>query len=133
MSGLAERQAELVAALVADAAVPPGFDTVLVDAARGALLRKRAGEVARVWPMLAASFGASWQPAFASWAATRPTQGALRDGWDFASSLPLTGSAAAEYAERQAVQRYDGRSAPTQRRRLAAALRLRWVRMRDQI
>ena len=133
MSGLAERQAVLVAALATGAPVPPGFDARLVHAARKALLRKRAGEVARVWPMLAASFGASWQAVFADWAATRPTHGALRDGWDFARSLPLTGPAAAERAERDAVLRYDGRSAPMPRRRLASALRLRWVRARTPI
>ena len=50
----------LVAALTAGAPVPPGFDARLVEAARVALLRKRAGEVARQWPQLAAALGAGW-------------------------------------------------------------------------
>ncbi|MEU8189675.1 hypothetical protein AB0C00_20620, partial [Micromonospora carbonacea] len=47
---LAARQAELVAALVAGGPLPPGFVPAPVDAARRALLRKRAGDVARHWP-----------------------------------------------------------------------------------
>jgi hypothetical protein len=70
---------------------------------------------------------------FAEWAATRPTHGALRDGWDFARSLPLAGPAAVERAERDATLRYDGQWAPIPRRRLASALRLRWVRARTRI
>ncbi|MEU8609172.1 hypothetical protein AB0C29_14320, partial [Actinoplanes sp. NPDC048791] len=60
MTSLAERQAELVAALTGGAAVPPGFDARLVEAARVALLRKRAGEVARQWPDLVHALGAGW-------------------------------------------------------------------------
>lgn len=97
---LGERQAELVAALVAGAAVPPGFDVGLVESARLALLRKRAGDVARHWPRLAASFGARWPEVFAEWAAGRPPQGGWQDGMDLARSLPLTGAAAAELAAR---------------------------------
>lgn len=85
-----------------------------------ALLRKRAGEVSRQWPMLAAGFGDAWQRAFAEWAATRPAQGSLRDGWDFARELltrgGLPGIAAAELAGREATMRYDGASAPKPRR-----------------
>jgi hypothetical protein len=121
---LADRQAALVAALAAGAPVPPGFDTRLVGVARDALLRKRAGEVARAWPMLAQAHGDRWRAVFADWAATRPTNGSLRDGWDLARSLaPLTGPAAAELAAREAAWRYDGRSAPVPRGRL-----FRWVR-----
>ncbi|MFC5945892.1 hypothetical protein ACFPZ4_31085, partial [Micromonospora harpali] len=46
---LAARQAELVAALVAGGPLPAGFAPTPVDAARRALLRKRAGDVARHW------------------------------------------------------------------------------------
>lgn len=135
MSGdLAERQAALVAALTAGAAVPPGFDARLVEAARTALLRKRAGEVARHWPELAAATGAAgtgaaasgadgtggWVAQFAEWAATRPTGGAFRDGWDLARELAARGSlpasAADELAACEARWRYDGRTAPRPRR-----------------
>ena len=47
---LAARQAALVAALVAGAPDPPGFDPARLAAARRALLRKRAGEAAKHWP-----------------------------------------------------------------------------------
>jgi hypothetical protein len=117
---LAERQAELVAALTSGAPVPPGFDERLVEAARVALLRKRAGEVARQWPLLAAAFGKRWTGEFAQWAAGRPTQGSLRDGWDLARDLvardALPALAGEELATREAAWRYDGASAPRPRR-----------------
>lgn len=117
---LADRQAALVKALTSGQPVPNGFDGLRVEAARAALLRKRAGEVARQWPMLAAGFGARWKPEFAEWAAARPTQGSLRDGWDLARDLrarhALPAVAAAELAEREAAWRYDGDSAPRPRR-----------------
>ena len=123
---LAARQAALVAALTSGARVPPGFDPRLVGAAREALLRKRAGEVALAWPMLAATQGDRWRAVFREWAANRPTNGSLRDGWDLARSLaPLTGTAAAELASREAAWRYDGRSAPVPRGKLSG-----WARRR---
>ena len=79
MSSLAERQTALVRALTAGQPVPPGFDGTRVEAARVALLRKRAGEVARQWPMLATTLGPRWLPGFTDCAAARPTQGVLRD------------------------------------------------------
>jgi hypothetical protein len=117
---LATRQAELVEALTSAKPVPEGFDAFKVDAARVALLRKRAGEVARQWPMLAAGFGDRWKASFSSWAATRPTPGSLRDGWDFARDLDGRGElpaiAGAELAEREARWSYDGSAAPRTRR-----------------
>jgi hypothetical protein len=91
-----------------------------VEAARVALLRKRAGEVARQWPLLAAGLGGGWARQFGEWAATRPTQGSLRDGWDLARALlardALPPAAAEELAAREAAWRYDGASAPQPRR-----------------
>ncbi|MCA2212234.1 hypothetical protein [Jidongwangia harbinensis] len=115
---LAERQAGLVAALTAGAPVPEGFDGRLVGVARVALLRKRAGDVAWQWPLLAAGHGAEWTGTFARWAARRPTNGSLRDGWDFARELgaALPALAGAELAAREAEWRYDGTSAPRRRR-----------------
>ncbi|MBE1492114.1 hypothetical protein [Plantactinospora soyae] len=124
---LADRQAALVATLVAGAPVPPGFDVRLVGAARSALLGKRAGDVARSWPLLAAGLGERWPAVFARWAATRPTQGSLRDGWDLARELagegPLPTPAAEELAVREVRWRYDGTAAP-RRRGLPAVHRL---------
>ncbi|RSM72141.1 hypothetical protein DMB66_05915 [Actinoplanes sp. ATCC 53533] len=120
MTSLARRQAELVAALTAGAAVPPGFDARLVEAARVALLRKRAGEVARQWPELAHALGAGWFRQWSAWAATRPTRGSLRDGWDLARELAarqeLPAEAGAELAVREAVMSYDGEAPPRARR-----------------
>jgi len=117
---LAIRQARLVEALTAGKRVPDGFDGFRFEAARVALLRKRAGEVSRQWPMLAAGFGERWMPEFAEWAAARPTQGSLRDGWDLARDLlardALPSIAAEELAEREAAWHYDGAAAPKPRR-----------------
>ncbi|NBE83583.1 hypothetical protein [Micromonospora rubida] len=117
---LAARQAELVATLVAGGPLPPGFAPGPVDAARRALLRKRAGDVARHWPLLAAGLGAAWPATFVGWAAGRPTNGSLRDGWDLARELrgrdELPPLGAEELAAREAVSRYDGAGAPRRRR-----------------
>src|SRR5262249_44037118 len=81
---LAVQQEGLVAALVAGGDVPDGFDAVRVAAAARALRRKRAGEVARAWPMVAAAYGSGWTATFASWAADCPPRGSWLDGYDFA-------------------------------------------------
>ncbi|WP_316689101.1 hypothetical protein [Pseudonocardia sp. H11422] len=111
-SGLAARQAELVAALVAGGPLPAGFDAGRVAVARRALLRKPAGEAARVWPLLAASLGPAWPGTFAAHADGHPPAGALRDGWDLARALRAGGEpgdgGAAELAEREVGRRYDG-------------------------
>lgn len=119
MSDLAAQQQALVAALVAGAALPAGFDAEAVQAATSALRRKRAGEVARTWPFLAASYGDAWVPAFAAWAADRPPNGSLRDGWDFArSALPsLRPLALEELSSRERAFTYDGASPPVPRRK----------------
>jgi hypothetical protein len=122
MTSLADRQAALVAALVAGAPIPDGFDPRLIDTTRRALLRKRSGEVARHWPLLAASFGARWPAVFAEWAGGRPTRGSFQDGLALARSLPLTGAAAEELAEREAALR------PGVRHRLTRAFRRRAAR-----
>ncbi|WP_319462229.1 hypothetical protein [Micromonospora sp. RTP1Z1] len=117
---LATRQAELVATLVAGGPLPSGFAPAPVDAARRALRRKRGGDVARHWPLLAAGLGTAWPATFADWAADRPTHGSLRDGWDLARELRDRGIlpplGAEELAAREAVTRYDGRNAPRPRR-----------------
>ena len=119
---LARRQSELVAALVADAAAPAGFDPTRVDATRRALLRKRAGEAATVWPLLAASLGEAWNREFATHRSGHEPVGSLRDGWHVARAFDergeLSAEAAAELAHREAELSYDGRTTP-RRRRLA--------------
>lgn len=110
---LATRQAALIAALVAGGEIPAGFDHARVSAARRALLVKRAGEVAVVWPLLATSFGADWPDRFVTWADARPPLGPLRDGWDFARALADAGElpelAVTELTEREGGWRWLGR------------------------
>ena len=55
---LADEQAALVRALVGGGPVPGGFDAGRVAATSAALVRKRAREVARAWPVLAAELDA---------------------------------------------------------------------------
>lgn len=121
---LAERQAALVAALVADAPDPPGFDPARLAVARRALLRKRAGEAAKHWPVLAASLGPRWSTVFAVHHVGREPVGGLRDGWHLARALrpDLSADAAAELRDREALWRYDS-AGPPRPRRIRAALR----------
>ncbi|MEV0811088.1 hypothetical protein, partial [Micromonospora sp. NPDC050200] len=122
---MAARQAELVAALVAGAPTPAGFAPAPVQAARVALLGKRSGEVARHWPLLAAALGGTWWDTFREWAADRPTNGSLRDGWDLARALRERGTlpplGAEELVAREAGSRYDGHHPPRPRRLPAVA------------
>ena len=124
---LARTQASLVAALVAGAPTPPGFDEQLVRATAASLRVKRAGEVAHAWPALATSLGPQWMSTFASWAAGRPPAGSLRDGWELARSLDRQGTLAdaarVELATREVRLRYadDG---PPRPRRLPAVRRV---------
>ena len=80
---LAGRQAELVAALVAGAPDPAGFDRDRLAAARRALVRKRAGEAAKQWPLLAAIAGAAVDDSVAAQprVASRPVLCGTAGGW----------------------------------------------------
>ncbi|WP_144121324.1 hypothetical protein [Catellatospora sichuanensis] len=122
--GLARRQEELVRALVAGAAMPAGFDAGAVAATQTALLRKRAEDVARTWPRLAASAGAGqWPRVFSAWAAGHAPLGSLRDGWDYARANPPGDAAATrELALRELLWTYDGENSPRPRRGPAARL-----------
>ncbi|GAA3244977.1 DUF692 domain-containing protein [Pseudonocardia petroleophila] len=124
-TGLADRQAALVAGLVADGPYPAGHDPARLDAVRRALLRKRAGEAAKQWPLLAASHGDRWPAVFAEHRDGCEPVGALRDGWDVARALDDLGPAAArELAGRESALRYDGRSTPLPRLRTRLRRRL---------
>jgi hypothetical protein len=136
-SGLADRQAALVSALVAGEPDPGGLDPAPLEATRRALLRKRAGLAAKEWPRLAAALGDGWAAAFADrFAGVPPTDG-LREGWDLARDLRSRGAlnprATAELAEREATLRYDGRTAPVRRARFATALRRGITRIRRML
>ena len=118
---LAAAQAALVAALTTGAPPPPGFDAARLDVTARALMRKRAGDVARAWPRLAAGYGTRWVTVFATWARHRPTRGSWLDGWDFAraqrESLPP--GAALELLLCEAAWRYHGSATPRRRRAFA--------------
>jgi hypothetical protein len=90
---LAAEQAALVRALVDGGPVPAGFDQERVRATAAALARKRAREVARAWPALAAELGDDFTARFLADAARRPPPakgGALADGLAFAGALART-------------------------------------------
>jgi hypothetical protein len=91
---LAAEQAALVRALVGGGPVPGGFDPERVRATSAALGRKRAREVARAWPVLAAELGGDFVGRFLAFAARRPPPGrggALADGLAFARALARSG------------------------------------------
>jgi len=74
--------------------VPGGFDSGRVAATSAALGRKRAREVARAWPVLAADLGEDFTGRFLADTARRPppaTGGVLADGLTFARSLARQG------------------------------------------
>jgi hypothetical protein len=90
---LAAEQATLVRALVGGGPVPDGFDRDRVRATAAALARKRAREVARAWPALAAELGDDFTAWFLADAARWPPPakgGALADGLAFAGALART-------------------------------------------
>jgi hypothetical protein len=124
--GLAAQQAALVAALVEGSELPAGFDEQRLEATRAALLRKRAGEVATAWPLLAASYGTNWPRVFTAWAGKHAPNGSLRDGWDFARSAgdALPSLAREELSAREQEFSYDGTSPPRRKRRASLRDRL---------
>lgn len=83
-SGLAERQAALVRALVAGGPVPPGFDPATVQATAAALLRKRARETAAHYPALVHATGPDFTARYIDWACGRPKAGTIADALAFA-------------------------------------------------
>ncbi|WP_062979014.1 hypothetical protein [Nocardia flavorosea] len=83
-TGLAERQAALVRALVADGTVPPGFDPAAVQATAEALLRKRARETAAHYPALVHATGPDFTARYVDWARGHPKAGIVTDALAFA-------------------------------------------------
>lgn len=86
-SDLARQQADLLRALSGTAEAPPDFDRGRLAVAAESLARKRAGAVARAWPMLTAELGPDFAPTFRAFAAQHPLPPdgqPLRDGLEFA-------------------------------------------------
>lgn len=89
-AGLAARQRELVAALVAGARPPADMDGERVRVQAAALLRKRGRGVARVQPDLAAALGPGFGRAFLDYAHDRtgpPPDSTAADALEFARYL----------------------------------------------
>jgi hypothetical protein len=85
---------------VGDGIAPRGFDASRVQAAAGALLRKRAHSVARAWPGLARSLGPWFDERFTEYAQARPIlqSGPIVDGRTFARALARDGHLADDAA-----------------------------------
>ncbi|MBE1587670.1 hypothetical protein ACFPOI_40795 [Nonomuraea angiospora] len=86
---LAEAQGRVVAALVAGAELPRGFDPERMRAQASSLVAKRRGIVARIRPDAAAAAGPDLPAAFAAYARFRsePPPGYRADADDFAAWL----------------------------------------------
>ncbi|MFC9550011.1 hypothetical protein ACFTWF_04095 [Rhodococcus sp. NPDC056960] len=91
MTGLAERQAALVRALVAAGEMPDGFDRDALDIASTALLRKRSGEVGAHLPDVRAACGDRFFALFAAWAEGRPKVSTHADADAFTAHLVSIG------------------------------------------
>lgn len=90
---LQQQQADLMAALAGNAAVPAGFDASRVQATRTALAAKRRQAVAHVWPALAQWLGPDYTAHFTRYASHVPLPaegGPLADGRAFARWLAPT-------------------------------------------
>ncbi|MGV9669027.1 MULTISPECIES: hypothetical protein [unclassified Gordonia (in: high G+C Gram-positive bacteria)] len=89
---LAERQEELVRALVAGGAAPEGIDAARLRITEEALLRKRAGEVARRLPLARAELGCRFGELFVEWARGRPRRPGDEEAGAFTEHLIAVGA-----------------------------------------
>ncbi|GAA3125952.1 hypothetical protein GCM10010466_16050 [Planomonospora alba] len=98
---LARAQAELLAALVAGAGAPAGFDAGRLRIQTASLIAKRRSVVARLRPDLAAALAGDFAEEFAAYARSRPKPpgGYRADAGEFAEHLRRTGRIAAGPAE----------------------------------
>jgi hypothetical protein len=119
---LAARQADLVAALVADAEVPAGLDAEQVRIQSAALVRKRGRSVALAAPELAAALGADYAAAFADYAAGRPARGgSAHDAAEFARYLLSESAPGRDRRVRKTARRVRGRRTRRRTARRCAA------------
>ncbi|MFE5703177.1 hypothetical protein [Rhodococcus koreensis] len=91
MTGLADRQAALVRALVASGEPPEGFDRSALGIASKALLRKRSGEVGECIPHVRAACGERFVVLFTAWAEGRPKVSTRADAAAFTAHLESIG------------------------------------------
>lgn len=118
---LAERQAELVAALVCGDPAPPGFDAEGVALTARTLVRKRWAAVRRHWPVATADvIGGDARAAaddFAAWAGEHRASsglplGGYADGFAFLTWLEAAGRLPAVAAAELALARLTWACAP---------------------
>lgn len=111
---LAQAQAGLLAALVAGAPVPAGFDADRLAVQRRALTAKRADVVAKVAPELPRILGEkAYRSAFAAYARGRPlTDGHRRDALDFVRHVLDEGGADGRGTRRELRRWWRERSGP---------------------
>ncbi len=87
VSDLGSRQSELVRALVAGGPLPIGFDSDALSLASAALLRKRAGAVARRLPIEASVLGDRFGSLFVTWARSCPHSDSAQEAREFLDHL----------------------------------------------
>ncbi|MEV6579613.1 DUF692 domain-containing protein [Streptomyces sp. NPDC051582] len=121
-----EEQGALLAALVAGAQAPEGFDRERVRVQARALAAKRAGVVAKLAPELPGILGgeAPYREAFVGYARSRPmTAGYRRDALDFAEHLLIRDLPADPAARRRLTSWWRDRVGARPPRRI-----VRWAR-----
>ncbi|WNI28528.1 DUF692 domain-containing protein [Streptomyces sp. ITFR-6] len=115
---VAVAQSSLLAALVAGAPVPEGFDHQRLGVQSRALAAKRADVVAKVAPELPEILGPDYRDAFLAYARTRPmSAGYRRDALDFAERLLVAGRPEDDAARRRLTYWWQDRAAPRPPRR----------------
>ncbi|WP_338892745.1 hypothetical protein [Rhodococcus sovatensis] len=87
MSDLGSRQSELVRALVAGGPLPIGFDSDALSVASTALVRKRAGAVARHLPIEASMLGDRFGSLFVTWERSHPRSNSAQEAREFLDYL----------------------------------------------
>lgn len=87
VSNLGSRQHELVRALVAGGPLPIGFDSDALSVASAALVRKRAGAVARHVPIEASMLGDRFGSLFATWERSHPRSNSAQEAREFLDYL----------------------------------------------
>ena len=103
---LRDQQAALLAALVANGPVPPGWNAERVHAMARSLMQKRARGIGRSWPTLKALLGDDFDARCAAYARVQPLPqhgGPLADGRLLARWLERQGLPLSDAVRRQAL------------------------------
>nr|WP_051722737.1 DUF692 domain-containing protein [Streptomyces albus] len=124
---LAVAQTALLSSLVAGTPAPDGFDRTRLGVQSRALVRKRAGVIAKVAPELPRILGPRFRAEFAGYARNRPITGGYRqDALSFAEHVLGPAGPRLEPAVRRRLDRWwreRSRPSPPLRHRIAGLLR----------